>query len=731
MKHSVKLLSLLLSLALLLSCLPGAAAEPDAQTRGGVAEPDFSALVETGGAESVPGVILRTEPLYYADYIGFFTGNYALYRDASTGCLGIIDCNGRILWQPNDPELEDVMTFACGLCAVLTMGKGWQIYTVYGKCISPASVYCGEVNGQWDWATGQELYAVGQTWDAEHPGKYGGILADAAGHVIYEEDIGSAYNGKLPFRRDGKWGLRAVAGEVLLSPQYDELRFLSKDTLLARRDGVYTLIGTDGAVKATLNGCTAAESLAPNVPLLLVQENGLWGVRDETGALRLDARWESLYAQYYGQGRPYELWLRGTDAGIEHFLSLDGVDLPLPETAHECIVQPLFNNCFLIGSHDAGYWVTDEKGTDLLGERFEGYGFNTGASVVHFWNSRGSGDGRTYDCTVFDSAMQPLLHVDGARCFATTADTAVYEKNGDMHFVSLADGTELSRLENTKYSSVMQRFVLVTRDGMFAMTDLTGSLLTEFEYSQSRYVAGEIACLSREGSYYLLDCRGRELTPPLDEPVGLNEELSPCAAYKSGGKYGFLQYRGADDPLFADVAAGSWYAEGADFCAKTGLMNGVGGGKFAPQTVMTRAMLVRVLYNLSGSPCASYGFEDVPAGTWYTDAVNWAAANGIVNGKSATRFAPNDPVTREQIATILLRYAAKFAEFEVSDDALASFADEGQVSAFAREAMQWAVTQGLIQGVTATELRPNGQATRAQVATILTRLVKLMATPSP
>lgn len=176
---------------------------------------------------------------------------------------------------------------------------------------------------------------------------------------------------------------------------------------------------------------------------------------------------------------------------------------------------------------------------------------------------------------------------------------------------------------------------------------------------------------------------------------------------------------------FDDVDSSAWYADAVSYVAENGIMNGAGNGTFAPNTVMSRAMLVQVLYNLEGKPeAADCTFTDVAADAWYADAVAWAADAGIVTGVSDTTFAPDQMMTREQIATILYRYAAyKNYDVTASND-LSSYTDAGQIGSYAVEAMQWANGAGLITGSTATTLNPLGSATRAEVATILMRFLE-------
>lgn len=174
---------------------------------------------------------------------------------------------------------------------------------------------------------------------------------------------------------------------------------------------------------------------------------------------------------------------------------------------------------------------------------------------------------------------------------------------------------------------------------------------------------------------------------------------------------------------FTDVDQDKWYHEGVDYAIKNGLMNGTGADTFAPDATTTRAMVVTILYRLDGEPAVTKDipFADVPAGQWYSNAINWAAANGIVNGYGDDKFGPDDTITREQMAAILYRYAS-YKGYSVSDLAnLTGYTDAASVSEWASTAMRWAVAEGLIEGTNATTLSPSGDSTRAQVATILMR----------
>ena len=186
---------------------------------------------------------------------------------------------------------------------------------------------------------------------------------------------------------------------------------------------------------------------------------------------------------------------------------------------------------------------------------------------------------------------------------------------------------------------------------------------------------------------------------------------------------------------FRDVAGpADWSHEGIDYCVRRSLMVGTGVGTFSPNAVCSRAQIVQILYNLSGDT-TDYGnyylpFTDVAPGDWFYEAVAWAYANDIVAGTSATTFAPNVDITREQMTVILYGYTAKYAPaFTGGGTSLGQFPDAGSVANWAYAAMNWAVGNGLISGVESygvTYLTPQGSATRAQASAIIMRYCQLI-----
>ena len=176
---------------------------------------------------------------------------------------------------------------------------------------------------------------------------------------------------------------------------------------------------------------------------------------------------------------------------------------------------------------------------------------------------------------------------------------------------------------------------------------------------------------------------------------------------------------------FTDVSTSDWFYDDVAFVYENGLFSGTDSRSFSPNASMTRAMLVTVLYRLEGEPTVTgrSSFTDVRSGAYYEKSVIWAAANGIVTGTDSTSFSPDAKVTREQLAAILYRYA-QYRKLDTDASAkLNSFTDADSVSAYASEALGWAVSEGLINGASG-KLMPKGDATRAQVAAILHRFVK-------
>lgn len=183
---------------------------------------------------------------------------------------------------------------------------------------------------------------------------------------------------------------------------------------------------------------------------------------------------------------------------------------------------------------------------------------------------------------------------------------------------------------------------------------------------------------------------------------------------------------GASASQFTDLTSGSWYYGGVRYALENGLMTGTSARTFAPDRPVTRAMLVTILWRLAGEPYGRVSpFEDVLPGSWYAQAVSWAYDKGIVTGVTATSFQPGAPVTREQLCAILCRYAVLTGKNTAASASLDAFTDRAQVSAYAEASVRWALQAGLLTGVGDGRLAPRSGATRAQLAVLLQRFAGL------
>ena len=234
----------------------------------------------------------------------------------------------------------------------------------------------------------------------------------------------------------------------------------------------------------------------------------------------------------------------------------------------------------------------------------------------------------------------------------------------------------------------------------------------------------------RNGKYFLINAAGEEQNSRgFDNSVSFENRFT---GYQIAGNWGIVRYLEPGEGLFWDVKEGDWFCDAVDYCYENNILNGTGVGRFHPDGVTTRAMVVTVLYRLAGSPEVEgeLPFTDTEAGLWYSDAVLWASQNNIVNGIGNGRFAPANNITREQFATILYRYTQTLGVEMAEGAKLNTFPDSGNVSGYAKEAMEWAVAEELINGTVSggvTTLAPQATATRAQLATIISRYQQMFA----
>ena len=318
---------------------------------------------------------------------------------------------------------------------------------------------------------------------------------------------------------------------------------------------------------------------------------------------------------------------------------------------------------------------------------------------------------------------QPGLASNGTYWYRITKVGTTYtcsrSENGrtfDEMFSFPNTGIEAKNIAIDAYTGMTEGYTFMLKSLVF-----TGQEIAPHEHSYETVVT-QPTCLDKGYTTHICILCGESYVDGETAALGHKYEGGACTVCGKADPN-----PGCPSEIFSDVPdEDHWAHAGIDYCVSNKLMNGTGEGKFNPGGTLTRAELVTILYRVEGSPKAEYQgtFEDVKEGQWYTDAVEWAATNKIVNGVGdGTNFAPTDTITREQIATILYRYAGSP---EVKGD-LKAFPDEGKVSSYAATAMAWAVEEGIITGATVnnvTYINPLSSATREQIASIMMRYLE-------
>ena len=248
-------------------------------------------------------------------------------------------------------------------------------------------------------------------------------------------------------------------------------------------------------------------------------------------------------------------------------------------------------------------------------------------------------------------------------------------------------------------------------------TPEAGETVTITPVPEAGYDIGSVIVIDRDGREIQVT-EHRDSTYTFEQPEG---RVTIQVTFVPTGESGLP---------FADVTPGAWYYDAVAYVYAKGMMNGTSASRFSPDASTTRGMIVTMLYRLEGEPAVSTasGFADVAEDMYYAGPIAWASANGIVTGYDESAFGPNDPITREQMAAILYRYAQyKGYDTAAGGMAIREYADYEEISQYAITAMAWANGEGLVTGTSAATLSPKGSATRAQVATIFQRFMENVA----
>ena len=351
------------------------------------------------------------------------------------------------------------------------------------------------------------------------------------------------------------------------------------------------------------------------------------------------------------------------------------------------------------GTAENSYSVTLPAGTEVMAASFEIVTSDSGATVGALTNE---GNVWTFTVTAEDGVTSKTYTVTVSFTEAPKSNDAGVSSITVAGFKAVA-GANNSYTVTVPYGTVVKTgsFVIVTRHPRAAVSALTNTRnIWSFTVTAEDGVTTAVYTVTVNTA-----ALPEPITPGVDnkKPASKPEVKLP----------------------FTDVSTSDWFYDDVAFVYENGLFSGTDSRSFSPNASMTRAMLVTVLYRLEGEPTVTgrSSFTDVRSGAYYEKAVIWAAANGIVTGTDSTSFSPDAKVTREQLAAILYRYA-QYRKLDTDASAkLNSFTDADSVSAYASEALGWAVSESLINGASG-KLMPKGDATRAQVAAILHRFVK-------
>lgn len=346
--------------------------------------------------------------------------------------------------------------------------------------------------------------------------------------------------------------------------------------------------------------------------------------------------------------------------------------------------------------------------------------------------------------------MKKTIRTIALTLAVAAASTAFVFSSGQNTVISLSylSGTFASQLTDTLRSSLdaLDEVYAVAEDKLEEQTgqDLSGSGWTSTSSFQAVYpLAGETVTLAAGSGLMWYSGSATASAALVDVTAGT--ELAAGSALTAGHRYltetevvvtaasssscaaeGLWRTTATGTaPVqspFRDVSNSAWYFDAVMYVVERGLFQGTSDTTFAPTATMSRSMLVTVLYRLAGQPAVSgdIPFSDVPAGTWYTDAVLWASQTGIVTGAGDGTFAPDDDVSREQIVTMFHRYCTYYGHDGSARADVTSFSDHGDISSFASDSVCWAVAVGLLQGSDG-RLSPTNSATRCEVATMLQR----------
>lgn len=688
-------------------------------------------LPANAAQEDYPKIEFMTEPVFlsydgqamamntpYTADSAYFTA----YRDNGSGKEAVIvDLRGNVVYAPKTPCSEIQLLF--GTTYSLCRRDGERKY----------ALYCAESGRSTDFAYG-EIRAFGRA-----------ILA------FTDEQTAELYSATLD-----KQTLRCPAGYVPYQPFTANLYVARQDKTQSGGGREYALLDAQGnRIDAKKFYSFSLDDLHPCGDRYLYCFGKLYSMdgtlllESEQGSVLLpefyhgiEVRREYLRTDHIGGDGPsnaheYYRFTLLSEAG-KALCSFEGYD-------RSAVIAPTL---VCVEAEVGRFGVMDCAGKQLVPAAYDEVGAPSSdarmvyeecynAPVTDYFVAK-----KDNTLTIFGADGTERAKIEDCKSCALDYNCLTVWKTDETQLLYRPDGTSVTQApENCYYVPFNGVLFLYDRNDQ---SYRTADPATGAPRSETRYRAPQTSCaygmvnVSRlSGDYtefYLLDAKGREWNEtPFAQEVLFNRIGIASYQSKANHCYGALCYIASEtdvpDYSFADVARGEWYYDAVQWNVKQKLFQGTSPTQFSPDDSMTRAMLVTVLWRLEQQPAATKKspFTDIRTDSYYAPALDWAFENGVVNGVSATRFDPNGNVTREQIATILFRYAQKKGLDTQQRADLSAFPDHSAVSAYANDALSWANAAGVVNGTDEGKgviLDPQGDATRAQVAMILMRYVR-------
>ena len=372
-------------------------------------------------------------------------------------------------------------------------------------------------------------------------------------------------------------------------------------------------------------------------------------------------------------------------------------------------------------NNQRGWGTSGSNGADCLftavNQTMDGDIIWDGISTLDFYMADGSKlTGAVTKDTAYSGNGYAKLYID---------ETSEWTVTGDSTLSALYCAGKIADSQGKTVS-------VVKSDGTVLVSGDSEYKITVDEYSQTADMSGKGTYTAWET--YATD-RPTAFDAAITETSGSSSSSGSSSGSSSSGSHGSSvsgvsgstsTAGGSNEGMFKDTDRNAWYYDAVKFMRDNNLMKGTSDSEFSPDAPITRAMFITVLYRMENEPQtgAKSGFTDVDRGDYYADAVDWAVANGIINGVSDTSFAPNDNITRDQMAAIMYRYAG-YKQMDTASDGGAAYADGDSIPGYSKDAAAWASGKKIMSGFEDNTFRPNDDATRAQAATVLMNLCNM------